>query len=320
MITINALHFPVWMLRCSMLAVVVFILYAGFYPFSPMSLPTQDIWVLLCFNATHKVFLFDIIQNLLFFLPLGFIGAIYSVITTQRVRWISILVLGFCLSAFVEITQSYLPMRVPSLLDIALNGISTGLGMLVYVSLTLRSRALLTGQQFKLGILLLCWLLSQLAPWIPSLDAIQLSHSLYQSEDAEALLASWPEILSYGLQGLLVVWLCYCLSSQQFQKIIAALILLFMMGQIITLGHILQIAPLIGLLIAVLLLQLQQIKWILSIFALRLILGMSIAFLSLFIMPWQISADFLEDATYSMYLQYVFWGSWLFFGVFSEKH
>ena len=60
MITINALHFPVWMLRCSMLAVVVFILYAGFYPFSPMSLPTQDIWVLLCFNATHKVFLFDI--------------------------------------------------------------------------------------------------------------------------------------------------------------------------------------------------------------------------------------------------------------------
>ncbi len=320
MIIIHPPHFPLWMLRCSMLAVIGFILYGGFYPFTPFVPPTQGIWEVLYFNAVHKVFLFDILQNLLFFLPLGFIATLYSVAISKRIRWPFILLLGLCLSAFVEITQSYLPMRVPSLLDIVLNAISTGFGIWVYLGMTLGTGALPTGQQLKLGALLLCWLLSQVAPWLPSLHPLQLQYSLHHTNEyTQTWLSMWPDILSYSLQGLLLVWLCDCLSQKHAQKMMACVLLLFLVGQVITVGHQLQAAPLIGLLLAALLSQFKKISGILSITPLRLILGMSIAFMGLIITPWQ-TAISLEETVYIVYLQCFFWGGWLLLGVFSERH
>lgn len=319
MIRIRLSHFPLWMLRCSMLAVIGFILYGGFYPFRPFVAPTQGIWEILYFNAVHKVFLFDIVQNLLFFLPLGFIAALYSVAVHDRIRWSLILLLGLCLSTFVEMTQSYLPMRVPSLLDIVLNAISTGFGIWVYLGMTLGTGALPTGQQLKLGALLLCWLLSQVAPWLPSLHPLQLQYSLHHTEAyTQTILSGWLDLLSYSLQGLLLIWLCDCLSKKHAQKMMAFLLLLFFVGQLITVGHQLEAAPLIGLLIAALLSQFKKIAWILSVTALRLILGMSIAFMSLIVTPWQ-TAISLEDPGYIVYLQCIFWGGWLLLGTFSEK-
>lgn len=130
----------------------------------------------------------DAILNLLVYIPFGVLGMLCL---RQPLRWRPLLVTGIAtgLSAVLEFGQTYLPARISSAADLALNSTGTLLGALLtgtLIGLPLSQRTLARfRQQLKaepevpVAIVALCtWLLSQWAPLVPSLDPGHLWQSL----------------------------------------------------------------------------------------------------------------------------------------------
>jgi hypothetical protein len=92
---------------------------------------------------TGFVSLSDLIANVALFVPLGFLLAFGGVPRP--------LVLGFLLSAAIEICQEFIPGRFPSLLDVATNALGAGIGALAF---GLLRRALARGAS-PIGVLAL---------------------------------------------------------------------------------------------------------------------------------------------------------------------
>ena len=67
----------------------------------------------------------DVIENVLMFLPLGFL---YRLITKRRGAWL----LGALISTSIEITQIFIPARTTSPTDVLNNTLGAGLGVLLY--------------------------------------------------------------------------------------------------------------------------------------------------------------------------------------------
>ena len=111
------------------LALVCLIIYASLYPFSEWR--NQGISPLRFLTAPLPKYWtgFDVGINLLGYAPLGFLFAL-SALRSRRVAWaVSVPVLGAgLLSLTMEALQSYLPSRIPSNLDLALNTLGAGLG------------------------------------------------------------------------------------------------------------------------------------------------------------------------------------------------
>jgi VanZ family protein len=111
------------------LAFVCLIVYASLYPFSEWR--NQGISPLKFLTAPLPKYWtgFDVGINVLGYAPLGFLLAL-SALRSGRVRWaISAAVLSAAmLSLAMESLQSYLPSRVPSNADLALNALGAWLG------------------------------------------------------------------------------------------------------------------------------------------------------------------------------------------------
>lgn len=111
------------------LAAVCLMVYASLYPFADWR--DQGISPLQFLVAPLPQYWtgFDVGANLLGYAPLGFLLAL-SAIRSGRVRWpIGVAVLGGALlSLLMEALQSYLPARIPSNVDLALNTLGAGLG------------------------------------------------------------------------------------------------------------------------------------------------------------------------------------------------
>ncbi len=111
------------------LALVCLIAYASLYPFSEWR--NQGISPLRFLTAPLPRYWtgFDVGVNLLGYAPLGFLLAL-SALRSRRVRWaVSVAVLGAALlSLTMETLQAYLPSRVPSNVDLALNTLGAWLG------------------------------------------------------------------------------------------------------------------------------------------------------------------------------------------------
>lgn len=111
------------------LAVVCLIVYASLYPFADWR--NQGISPLRFLTTPLPKYWtgFDVGVNLLGYAPLGFLLAL-SVLRSRRAAWaISVAVLGAgLLSLAMETLQSYLPSRVPSNVDWALNTLGACLG------------------------------------------------------------------------------------------------------------------------------------------------------------------------------------------------
>jgi VanZ family protein len=90
----------------------------GISPFRFLTAPLPQYWTG-----------FDVGANLLGYAPLGFLLAL-SALRSQRVRWaVTMAVLaGGLLSLAMETLQSYLPSRIPSNVDLALNTLGAWLG------------------------------------------------------------------------------------------------------------------------------------------------------------------------------------------------
>ncbi len=71
----------------------------------------------------------DMVQNILLFIPFGFLGYFSLIYKSSRLRKLAVVLLGAMLSAFVEFLQIYAPTRFPALADVLFNTIGTAVGL-----------------------------------------------------------------------------------------------------------------------------------------------------------------------------------------------
>ena len=111
------------------LALTCLIVYASLYPFADWR--DQGISPFTYLTAAWPRYLlgFDVAINTLGYAPLGFLTALALLCTGGTARALGITILsGALLSLVMETLQSYLPSRIPSNVDLALNIIGTALG------------------------------------------------------------------------------------------------------------------------------------------------------------------------------------------------
>lgn len=135
----------------------------------------------------------DLIANVGLYLPLGFLWAIWLIGRPglQKIWWIATLA-GVAMSLGVEVTQNWLPNRVPSNLDLVCNVLGAAIGVLLARYRGLRwlarlqvwaNRWLIIDASGELGVLLLIlWFVGQ---WVPDGAA-------FVSGDWRAVWTSWP--------------------------------------------------------------------------------------------------------------------------------
>ncbi len=111
------------------LALICLIVYASLYPFSEWR--NQGISPLIYLTAPLPKYWtgFDVATNVLGYAPLGFLLSLAS-LRSGHMRWaMPLAVLGaLLLSLALETLQSYLPSRIPSNVDLALNTLGAALG------------------------------------------------------------------------------------------------------------------------------------------------------------------------------------------------
>ena len=114
------------------LAMICLLVYASLYPFSDWR--NQGISPFRFLTAPWPKYWtgFDVATNIAGYVPMGFLLAL-SALRSGRVRWaVTVAALGAgLLSLCMETLQSYLPSRVPSNVDLALNTLGAWLGACV---------------------------------------------------------------------------------------------------------------------------------------------------------------------------------------------
>ena len=183
-------------------AYAALVVYASLYPLSGWRHP-QGLWSLAFLSLPWPRWWdwFDVSSNLLGYLPLGalvFVGALRSG-RSRRVAGASAFLLPSLLSLALELTQNYLPQRVPSALDWLLNTAGAALGALLAAlvdsaGLTLRwqsvrERWFVAGSSGALALLLL-WPFGLLFPAPVPFGLGQVWPRLL---DAAAALGAWSE-------------------------------------------------------------------------------------------------------------------------------
>ncbi|MEX8496303.1 MAG: VanZ family protein [Leptothrix ochracea] len=106
------------------------IVYASLHPFSGWRSSTSD-WLSLLWLPKPHSSRFDLWSNFAAYAPLGLLMTVGRLRAGERGRWAAFkaLLAGCLLSLLMEWTQNFLPMRVPSRLDLAMNSLGTGLGV-----------------------------------------------------------------------------------------------------------------------------------------------------------------------------------------------
>ena len=160
------------------------IAYASFFPLTGWYLPEEPLWRFLQWPHPGRISGADAVSNVLAYVPLGFllIARTQAMGLPSAAGMALTLLAGFCLSLGVESLQQFLPSRTPSIIDLLANSIGTlvgawaGLLLGVRTSVAVRLRAAraawcVPDPVVNGGLLaLLIWVLSQLSPFVPSLD------------------------------------------------------------------------------------------------------------------------------------------------------
>jgi len=111
------------------LAFICLIIYASLYPFTDWR--NQGISPLIFLTASLPRYWsgFDVAANVLGYAPLGFLLTVAS-LRSGHVKWAMVLAVSgaLLLSLAMETLQSYLPSRIPSNVDLALNTLGAALG------------------------------------------------------------------------------------------------------------------------------------------------------------------------------------------------
>lgn len=168
------------------------IVYASLYPFGDWQAPRTTWWHFLTLGWPKWWTHFDLVSNLLGYLPLGLLAsaAVLRSGGSAAVAWLRATLLGTVLSFTLEVLQNFLPARVPSNVDLALNVLGASLGALLAVLLhalgwmarwqTLRDRWFLAQAAGGLA-LLLAWPVALLFPTPLPLGVGQVLDRLYHA-------------------------------------------------------------------------------------------------------------------------------------------
>jgi VanZ family protein len=109
------------------------IVYASLYPFTDWRFSGVSPWAFLTLPWWRWWTAFDLISNLLGYMPLGaliFVAMVRTGSNARRAFGIALL-LGMALSLSLEMLQNFLPQRVASNIDFALNSAGTAFGALL---------------------------------------------------------------------------------------------------------------------------------------------------------------------------------------------
>lgn len=105
--------------------------YASLYPFAGWRASSPALLHFLIATPPHWRNVFDLVSNLIGYMPLGALGfgaLVRSGWAAGRAALVALLA-GAALSLAMETLQNYLPMRVPSNIDLALNTLGTAAGV-----------------------------------------------------------------------------------------------------------------------------------------------------------------------------------------------
>ena len=246
----------------------LFVSYCALVPFKHWVIPTYDVFHVIFYGWVTRVFMFDMIQNVLLYLPLGF----FAVFSFHKKRWIVgllwALLISLFMSGLLEYLQTYNPARVPSALDIYLNtlgGFVGGLfGLVLYRQWIQLFHWLGTEvlQPITLShplplisfLLILSWWAYQWYPFLPTLHPshIQQGYALLVSTWNDLSQLDTHRVLSYFSQILLL----YALSLLSLRKKHFTLLFLYLLMilpfKILIIGRVLSLEAIIGSLMGLL--------------------------------------------------------------------
>jgi VanZ family protein len=169
---------------------VVLIIYGSLFPFTGWSGPQAPMFAFL-FTWSETIEKADLIQNILAYAPLGLFLVLWLKRTARARHAFGIAIAaGTGLSLAMESIQQFIPARVSSNADLAMNVLGTLAGALLALFLIHRARPERRPMAFKsdwmesgtlpnLGLATLAlWVLSQTSPLVPTLDIGQLRSGL----------------------------------------------------------------------------------------------------------------------------------------------
>lgn len=163
-----------WVVLCCGL-----ILYGSLYPLTGWHRPDAPVGKLLLAPLAGHLSRGDLLVNVLGYLPLGYAAARLWP-RRPMAGTVTAVVFGMMLSLAVEILQTMLPGRTPSIADLAANSVGSLLGgAAAFLPLpkmgTERSRGMV---QRGGAVVFAAWALWQLAPFVPSLDVSKVREGL----------------------------------------------------------------------------------------------------------------------------------------------
>jgi len=82
-------------------------------------------------GTADNIILSDIIQNIMLFMPFGFLGYFSLIYKSSLARKAVVVLMGASLSTSVEFLQIFSPVRYPALSDVIFNTVGTAVGLLV---------------------------------------------------------------------------------------------------------------------------------------------------------------------------------------------
>ena len=161
----------------------VLVLYGTLYPFDFMvGAHPGDIIDLFAASLRRPPGRGDVLSNVVLFLPFGFF-AMQSLLRVPRLlRLILVVLFGTALSLAIECTQSYLPDRVTSVSDLALNAFGSLVGAIAGWADWRGHLARMQGNARQAAmfplLLLAAWLGYRLFPYVPTIDLQHVKNAL----------------------------------------------------------------------------------------------------------------------------------------------
>jgi VanZ family protein len=178
------------------------IVFASLQPFSPWIAPELDTPFWPFARWPLRWTRFDVIANVIAYVPFGIFIALGPRRATPRARTALAFAAGLTLSFALETLQMFVPPRDANLIDLAANSFGALLGGLAGASLvraerarralrSIRDQVFLGGHLGDIGIaLMVLWLVAQVNPSIP---LFALTFDVEQARDATAQFASAPD-------------------------------------------------------------------------------------------------------------------------------
>jgi VanZ family protein len=258
--------------RVGLLLYVLLIVYASLYPFSGWHDNGLAPYAYLTLPLPHYWTKFDLLTNLIGYMPVGLMAvfALYPKVRGGAAFFLASLG-GILLSGLMEATQTYLPSRVPSNLDLYSNGSGVLVGALAGLLLThtfmvdgrlLKTRRRWFSAEAGRGLIVLSlWPLAQIFPqgylfghgqllpifsdWLGALfeTAVDLSALLRPSRDlsVEQYWLAETLITACGLTGAVLTLLCLLRDRAPKLALVGLLVAAALTAK--TLGNALQFSP-----------------------------------------------------------------------------